>query len=291
MFAGLGGAEGELVVHAVRQDDVNDVDGRIIDDLVEGLVGINLVLGEAVFLAPFHALFRRAGDHGGELAVPRLQQRRGDLVGAERTQSDERPAEFLSGWRSIPPARDAKGREGRSECGFDERTALEFHGDGDLKSASLGDYRGQRSSGYPKVAAFTQPASPHYPPNGSFLAPCFTVGIRGILLNSCAPARSRQRKPQPPMLRTIFASLALTAPLSAATRIFQTFEGDGFDGWQAEGEAFGMAPSPGKTDQMDKAFSAYSNDSLACVRTRWRGGQGHADIAGIRDPRSLHHIS
>ena len=66
------------------------------------------------------------------------------------------------------------------------------------------------------------------------------------------------------MFRTILASLALTASVSAGTRIFQTFEGDGWDGWQTEGEAFGMAPSPGKTDQMDKAFSAYSNDSLAC---------------------------
>ncbi len=65
------------------------------------------------------------------------------------------------------------------------------------------------------------------------------------------------------MIRTIFALLALTAQLSAATRIFQTFEGDGFDGWQAEGQAFGMAPSAGRTDQMAKAFSAYSNDSLA----------------------------
>jgi quinoprotein glucose dehydrogenase len=66
------------------------------------------------------------------------------------------------------------------------------------------------------------------------------------------------------MFRTILTSLALTVSLSAGTRVFQTFEGDGFDGWQAEGEAFGMAPSPGKTDQMEKAFGAYSNDSLAC---------------------------
>ncbi len=65
------------------------------------------------------------------------------------------------------------------------------------------------------------------------------------------------------MLRTILATLALTASLPAATEVFQTFEGDGFDGWQAEGSAFGLAPIAGKTDDMAKPFTAYANDSLA----------------------------
>jgi quinoprotein glucose dehydrogenase len=66
------------------------------------------------------------------------------------------------------------------------------------------------------------------------------------------------------MFRTIVASLALAASVSAGTSIFQTFEGDGFDDWQVEGEAFGLAPSTGKTDDMGQAFNGYSDDSLAC---------------------------
>ncbi len=65
------------------------------------------------------------------------------------------------------------------------------------------------------------------------------------------------------MFRTIFATLALTASLPAATRVFEAFEGDGFNGWQAEGNAFGLAPIVGKTDDMAKPFTAYANDSLA----------------------------
>ena len=76
------------------------------------------------------------------------------------------------------------------------------------------------------------------------------------------------------MLRTIFATLALTASLSAATRTFQTFEGDGFDGWQEKGNAFGLAPAAGKTDQMDKPFSGYSNDSLAVSAHGGNGAKG-----------------
>ncbi len=64
------------------------------------------------------------------------------------------------------------------------------------------------------------------------------------------------------MFRTILATLALTASLPAATQVFETFEGDGFNSWQAEGSAFGLAPITGKTDDMAKPFTAYSNDSL-----------------------------
>ena len=59
------------------------------------------------------------------------------------------------------------------------------------------------------------------------------------------------------MLRTTFASLALTASLPAATQIFQTFEGDGFDGWQSEGIAFGRAPVAEKTEDMTGPLTGY----------------------------------
>ena len=64
------------------------------------------------------------------------------------------------------------------------------------------------------------------------------------------------------MFRTILTSLALTASLPAATRVFEAFEGDGFNDWRVEGSAFGMAPITGKTDDMAKPFTAYANDSL-----------------------------
>ncbi|MES2477348.1 MAG: c-type cytochrome [Verrucomicrobiota bacterium] len=65
------------------------------------------------------------------------------------------------------------------------------------------------------------------------------------------------------MIRTTLFSLALTATLPAATRVFQTFEGDGYDGWTTEGNAFGMAPAAGKTDGMKSPFTSYSDESLA----------------------------
>ncbi len=64
------------------------------------------------------------------------------------------------------------------------------------------------------------------------------------------------------MFRTTLASLVLTASLPAATEVFETFEGDGFSGWQVEGAAFGLAPVAGKTDAAAKPFTAYSGDSL-----------------------------
>ncbi len=65
------------------------------------------------------------------------------------------------------------------------------------------------------------------------------------------------------MMRTTLISLALTAALPAATTVFQSFEGDGFDTWKTEGNAFGMAPVAGKTDAMKAPFTGYSNESLA----------------------------
>lgn len=65
------------------------------------------------------------------------------------------------------------------------------------------------------------------------------------------------------MLRTTFTLFALSTTLPAGTQTFQTFEGDGFDTWKVEGDAFGMAPAAGIVDGMEKPFTAYSNDSLA----------------------------
>ena len=65
------------------------------------------------------------------------------------------------------------------------------------------------------------------------------------------------------MYRTILASLALTASLTAATRPFHAFEGDGFDTWKVEGSAFGLAPIAGQTEGMAHPFTDYADESLA----------------------------
>ncbi len=65
------------------------------------------------------------------------------------------------------------------------------------------------------------------------------------------------------MFRSVFVSLALTASLSAGTQIFQTFEGDGFDDWQTEGSAFGLAPVAEKTEAMNSELTNYAGESLA----------------------------
>lgn len=62
---------------------------------------------------------------------------------------------------------------------------------------------------------------------------------------------------------SLVTSLLLASALSITARDFQTFEGDGYGDWQVQGDAFGLAPSAGKTESMRKAFTSYSNDSLA----------------------------
>lgn len=91
-------------------------------------------------------------------------------------------------------------------------------------------------------------------------APGFAVGIPGFPTNSRRVANFLLQ----PMIRTTFALLALIASLPATAGVFQTFEGDGFDDWKAEGSAFGLAPAAGRTDDMPAPFVSYANESLAC---------------------------
>jgi quinoprotein glucose dehydrogenase len=67
------------------------------------------------------------------------------------------------------------------------------------------------------------------------------------------------------LLRPLLATLILGTSAQAASTVFQAFEGDGFDTWQAEGNAFGLGPIPGsieKTGQPNTNFSNYAGDSL-----------------------------
>ncbi len=70
-------------------------------------------------------------------------------------------------------------------------------------------------------------------------------------------------RPTSTMLRTTLATLAFTASLPAAIQNFQTFEGDGFDTWKTEGDAFGLAPVAGNTEGMKTQLTGYSGESLA----------------------------
>jgi quinoprotein glucose dehydrogenase len=58
--------------------------------------------------------------------------------------------------------------------------------------------------------------------------------------------------------------LIATASSSAATKLLQAFEGDGFGDWKVEGPAFGLAPTGGKMDGLTAELTGYAQESLAC---------------------------
>ena len=73
--------------------------------------------------------------------------------------------------------------------------------------------------------------------------------------------------------RNTFLAAFLLAPF-CANAAFESFEGDGFGNWQAEGTGFGLSPVHGKLDGMDATFRAYSNEAFAV------SAHGGADSTG-----------
>jgi hypothetical protein len=69
VFPGPGGAKGEIVMEAVREDDVHNVDGGIIDDALVGVIGIDADLRGSVVCLPLEALCYGTGHDCGEAAV------------------------------------------------------------------------------------------------------------------------------------------------------------------------------------------------------------------------------
>lgn len=65
------------------------------------------------------------------------------------------------------------------------------------------------------------------------------------------------------IVNSLVAVVTITSPLHAATKVFQAFNGDGFDDWKFEGKAFGVGPAPGKTPEMKGEFKNYSGEYLA----------------------------
>lgn len=68
-------------------------------------------------------------------------------------------------------------------------------------------------------------------------------------------------------------------PLTAATKVFEAFEGDGFGSWVEEGTAFGKAPIPGMTTGLTSELLAYSGEGLACS-----AHQGDAALGSLTSP-------
>jgi quinoprotein glucose dehydrogenase len=67
-------------------------------------------------------------------------------------------------------------------------------------------------------------------------------------------------------MRLLCASglLLATGSSSAATKVLQAFEGDGYGDWKIEGSAFGLAPTGGKMDGLTAELTGYAQESLAC---------------------------
>lgn len=86
------------------------------------------------------------------------------------------------------------------------------------------------------------------------------------------------------IVQSLFATVAVTAPLHAATKVFQTFDGDGFDDWKFEGKAFGVAPVPGKTPEMKEEFKNYSGEYLVVSSHGGDGATGSLTSAEITLP-------
>lgn len=62
---------------------------------------------------------------------------------------------------------------------------------------------------------------------------------------------------------SIHAAFLIALAPFCASAAFESFEGDGFGDWQAEGTAFGLSPVHGKLDGMKSGFTAYANEAFA----------------------------
>lgn len=67
-------------------------------------------------------------------------------------------------------------------------------------------------------------------------------------------------------IRLICASGLMIAAgtATAAGKVLQAFEGDGYGDWKVEGDAFGLAPSGSRPEGLNGDLTGYSQESLAC---------------------------
>ena len=91
----LAAAQGELGVHAVGQDDVDDLDGRVLRELVEGGVVVEAGVGNAILRSHFASFVAVSADQRDGLAVFALAHGRQDLPKREAAEADHRKAGAL----------------------------------------------------------------------------------------------------------------------------------------------------------------------------------------------------
>ena len=83
-------------MHRVGQDNVDNIDLRIVLDRVEIVVRIDVLRRDAKALCDGQVLFAMSRDKGDALAVfGRIAQRGNELPGSERSDTHQRHAEFL----------------------------------------------------------------------------------------------------------------------------------------------------------------------------------------------------
>ncbi len=97
MFPGLGGADGVFGVHAVGEDDVDDVDVGIVFDGVIVVVVVNIFGIDAIFGGLGLGFFGVTADEGDGTAEFGFGEGGEDLVHAERADADDGEAEFCLG--------------------------------------------------------------------------------------------------------------------------------------------------------------------------------------------------
>ncbi len=95
MLAGRGGAQGELEVHGVGQDDVDGLNVGIVLDGVERRVIVDAAFGDAVLRGDGKGLFPVAADERGAAYGLRLGEARQDLFEREMADADYGDAEAL----------------------------------------------------------------------------------------------------------------------------------------------------------------------------------------------------
>lgn len=97
MLARLEPANGVLGVHAVRENDIDDVYIRIVLDRVVVLVVINVLWIHGVAQRELVGFVRVAAYEGRDLRFLAFRKGWKDLMDGEVTEADDGPAEFLAG--------------------------------------------------------------------------------------------------------------------------------------------------------------------------------------------------
>lgn len=95
VLSGGEGAHGELVVRSGRGDDVDDFDVRVVFDLLQVLVVVDLAFGDAVFGGDSLGFVRTTADDGDGLAEFAVLEVRQDVPSGVTAEAEDGPADRL----------------------------------------------------------------------------------------------------------------------------------------------------------------------------------------------------